>query len=132
MQARIFQVDKVDLAQTPKGSAVISASGTVPTSGWRNGELQPRIYIAPPRDGLWDWDFVATPPSGVSLQVISPIAAQTTPFLPPTWFKGVRVHSSTNAIERTMHQLAVETLFVAGEADGGVDVFPWVVTPLRG
>ena len=77
----------------------ITAFGQVNSGGWKNGALQPRIYIQPPQDGIQDLDFVAEPPSGPATQVISPITAHYVMISIPSWLKGVRVHSSTNNVE---------------------------------
>ena len=39
----------------------ITAFGTVPTSGWKDAELIPYVYIQPPPNGIYDYDFVAEP-----------------------------------------------------------------------
>jgi hypothetical protein len=52
-----------------------------------------------PLDSIWDFVFMARPPSGIALDVISPIAATY------VWnlgggddLKGVRIHSATKTI----------------------------------
>jgi hypothetical protein len=77
---------------------IVAASGLVLTTGWTHPNLSPWAYIVPPADGILDLNFVARPPTGLSLQVICPIHVTTV--LPvPRWVRGVRVHSSTNEIE---------------------------------
>jgi hypothetical protein len=127
MQAKILAINTVSLANTSQGRVVIASTGTVTTSGWGNAQLQPRIYLRPPVDGLWDWDFVADAPKGFVLQVISPIAAQTESLSAPDWFKGVRIHASTNAMEQGVHELLSNKLTGAEVVFGsnGVDPIPW-------
>jgi hypothetical protein len=60
-----------------------------------DGQLEARVYIQPPPDGIWDFDFTAEAPTGIVLQVFTRIPAElkwnTTAEL-----KGVRVHASNN------------------------------------
>jgi len=103
MQSRVYTVDEVRvetlivIPENPPAMAV-SARGTVLTTGWTAPVLAPRVYIVPPKDGILDLDFMAEAPTGFSAQVICPISvAMALPI--PDWVIGVRVHSSTNAIE---------------------------------
>jgi hypothetical protein len=75
----------------------VLAKGTVPSAGWTNPQLIPYVYIQAPPDGIYDFDFVATPPKGVAAQVVSPIRVSAT--LPGQGVKGIRVHASLNAKE---------------------------------
>lgn len=106
---RVMNVDSVCYGFEKKlpPNLVIDAQGEVPTSGWTSPRLSIYVYIQPPADGIQDFDFIATAPSGIVLQVISPISAQTTlqdidvenywgPGMP---LKGIRVHSASNKIE---------------------------------
>jgi hypothetical protein len=76
----------------------VTAHGHVNTGGWTNPKLEQRIYVAPPADGIQDFDFVAQPPGGMAPQVVLPIAAQTGPSFYPAWVKGIRVNSAANSI----------------------------------
>lgn len=81
----------------------VAADGCVPTSGWTGGALAAHVYVNPPADGIQDFDFIATPPTGIVLPVVSPIAAP--PVLlenMPAWLRGVRVHARDNVIERLL------------------------------
>ena len=75
----------------------IVASGNVPTESWSDLRLVPYIYIQPPPDGIYDFDFVADPPEGVVAQVISPIDAVYAWKSFPEGLKGVRIHASQNS-----------------------------------
>jgi hypothetical protein len=129
MQAKVLTVDTVLLQRALDQHYFIVAVGTASTSGWGDGALYPRIYIRPPEDGVWDWDFVAAPPTGVALDVISPIAAQSALFTRPEWMRGVRVHASANAAEVLVDnaQSHAHVALAAAKTQGGVDVWPWVV-----
>ena len=52
----------------------------------------------PPADGILNLDFVATPPSGLVLQILSKITVAKT-FPVPAWVQGIRIHSSTDQLE---------------------------------
>jgi hypothetical protein len=75
----------------------IAASGTVSTSGWSNPQLVPFNYVQAPPDGIYDFEFVATPPQDVTAQVITAIAANYIWKTFPQELVGVRIHSSTNS-----------------------------------
>jgi hypothetical protein len=113
MSKHVMSVVKVDLAllksQPPR--LVITATGFVTTSGWKNGRLEPRFYIQFPADGIQDFDFVADPPEGISLMVISPITAKPIEWdNPPAVLKGVRVHAQSNKIEALLDESSSFTL----------------------
>jgi hypothetical protein len=75
----------------------IVASGIAPTSGWSNPQLVPYTYVQAPLDGIYDFDFVATPPQGIVAEVITPIRAQYIWPIFPQELIGVRIHTSTNS-----------------------------------
>jgi hypothetical protein len=83
---------------------VITAYGKVSSGGWKDGTLAPRFHVVPPADGIIDYDFIAEPPTGIAIQVILPIVAHTTFTDPPSWLKGVRVHSASNAVVAAFDQ----------------------------
>jgi len=99
----IHRVDLVQLAvlesQPPQLS--IHAKGVVPTGGWTNARLEPcEDEDDQPEDGIYSFNFVATPPEEVAIQVISPIEAYYRINPLPADLKGVKVIASTNSIEQ--------------------------------
>ncbi|MDQ3185105.1 MAG: hypothetical protein M3Q16_01300 [Pseudomonadota bacterium] len=96
---KILEVTEVKLAilESFPPQLRISASGNVPTGGWSNPRLVPYIYIQPPPDGIYDFDFVADPPEGIATQVISPIEVVHVWKDLPDRLKGVRIHASQNS-----------------------------------
>lgn len=130
MQSRIYSVEDVrieSLIVVPEHPPMIavSALGTVATTGWTQPDLAPWMYIVPPRDGILDLDFVATPPTGIVLQVLSKITVVKT-FAVPAWLRGVRVHASQNSIERMLETESSSK--IAGVAAEGWPLpwpFPW-------
>jgi hypothetical protein len=77
----------------------IVAEGVVRTLGWTNGRLKPYIYVQPPPDGIYDFDFVATPPSGPAGDALAPIISKEYVMPLPRGFRGVRIHAETNKME---------------------------------
>lgn len=75
----------------------ITAQGVVPTSAWQGAELVAYVYLAPPADGIYDFDFIANAPDGASSQVITDIGVTHVVTSPPAGLRGVRIHATTNA-----------------------------------
>jgi hypothetical protein len=93
----IYSVKAATAIAISKNLIFISAVGETRTSGWKDPQLDPFIYVQPPPDGIQDFNFVATPPSGVSLPVLTPIATFKAWKNPPSWVKGVRIHAEINS-----------------------------------
>ncbi|NEP02427.1 MAG: hypothetical protein F6K58_28025 [Symploca sp. SIO2E9] len=96
----------------------ITAFGSVPTTRWEDAELIPYVYIQPPPDGIYDYDFVAKPPTQTVPQVITPIVANRLEPLPDSLegvgFKGVRIHASLNSKVALLGQGSGQTIVVKG------------------
>lgn len=98
-QAKIYKVSAVEICvlKIKPPQFVLFATGQVTAPGWRRPALIPYLYISPPKDGIYDLDFVAERPAGSAAQIISPIAV--TDIIPLLdGLRGVRIHSSTNTI----------------------------------
>jgi hypothetical protein len=99
----VDDVKAIQLEAGPLPSALfVVATGKVPTSGWSGCRLSPRYYVTPPKDGVWDFDMLADEPTGIVAQVVLPIAAHILINNPPSWVRGVRVHSETNSAEASI------------------------------
>lgn len=108
---RIISVENVNLQiddHTPP-HVVIHVEGKVSSSGWTSAELGAWHYIEPPADGIQDFDFTAEPPTGISLTVISPIAASLhVPVDVDNYWgterplKGVRIHAQSGSKEELL------------------------------
>lgn len=100
MEAKVYSAESAcfHINKSNPPQLVVSASGQVNSSGWSNGRLIPWVYVDQPADGIQDFDFVATAPSGFVLWVISPIGGEGTIEM-QDWMKGIRIHSSSNKIE---------------------------------
>ncbi len=90
---------KLEISKSLPPILTINAEGRVRTGGYSKARLEPRIYVHPPADGIYEFDFVATPPPGMATQVISPIKAE-----PYHWedypkdLKGVKVYAEENSM----------------------------------
>jgi hypothetical protein len=73
---------------------VVTATGTVASSGWTNPQLAPVFYVVPPADGIWDFEFVASEPSGVVCDVVLPVAGHWEGRLPGWPLNGVRIRAA--------------------------------------
>jgi hypothetical protein len=90
---------KITTLESDPSRLLIAASGTVPTSGWsKRGELIQHIYIAPPSDGYYGFDFVAEPPMPdvILTQQVNPVIATFVLNSIPDAFKGIKVYASIN------------------------------------
>jgi hypothetical protein len=103
MRWLVSSVEEVVIAvvKTNPPQLFVRAKGIVPTSGWTAPELSPYFYIMPPADGIWDFSFTAEAPSGIVLQVLTQIYADTLVPL-PQWLKGVRIHASSNQVVKML------------------------------
>ena len=121
-QKKVLEVENVKLSilESLPLKLSITALGTVPTPGWKDGELIPHVYIQPPPDGIYGYDFVAVPPDQLVPQVITPIVANKVEPL-PDGLKGVRVHASLNSKIALLDRGGGRTIVVKGElTDEGV------------
>ena len=100
----VREVTKVSISILEKEPPmlVVKASGNVPTGGWSHPGLSRVVYITPPADGIQDYEFMATPPSGMATDIISRVEAADSWDNPPQWVKGVRVKSATNSMEEAV------------------------------
>lgn len=125
MNFKVYSVEDAKLAvlNTNPRSLYIRVLGSVPTSGWTDPSLSEYIYVQPPPDGIWDFDFTAQPPEGIVLQAFMRIIVEHTWHGDVDALKGVRIHASTNqkvellaAGAPAMHSLDLR---------GGGDALPW-------
>jgi hypothetical protein len=101
MAELVTEIVDLDVVLSKSNPPVVGmkALGQVPTTGWTDPELAARIYVTPPADGVQEFDFMATPPSGPAGEMISHLAAEAS-FVKPDWCKGVRVYAQTNKAEK--------------------------------
>ncbi|MBD2028131.1 hypothetical protein [Leptolyngbya sp. FACHB-711] len=102
MLKKIHEVTDVKLAtlESFPPKLLITASGTVPTGGWsEKGELIEYIYITPPVDGYYEFDFVGESPSPdvIVTQGLKPIVATFVLNSIPEDLKGIKVYASCSS-----------------------------------
>lgn len=88
---------RVERLHTFPARLQVMVAGTVQSTGWANPQLVPFTYVQAPPDGVYDYYFVATPPSGITAKLISPIRLRTE--LPAEGVNGLRIHAATNSVE---------------------------------
>jgi hypothetical protein len=75
----------------------ITVRGMVLSSGWTNPQLRPYTYVQAPPDGVYDFDFVATPPMQPSHKDKTRIRLHL--ILPGGGMNGIRIHAMQNSKE---------------------------------
>lgn len=99
MTKKVIKVTEVSLKILKRNPPTLSvtAKGSVSSGGWSNAQLTPFIYIIPPLDGIYEFDFVADEPTDISIQVISEIISQSFIWDDfPANLKGVKIYDSSN------------------------------------
>jgi hypothetical protein len=74
-----------------KKKLTITATGQVPTAGWKDAKLTPKAVKEAPKDGIYEVELTAVRPDGIVAQVISKVKATYTWEKPPADLKGVKV-----------------------------------------
>jgi hypothetical protein len=95
LRRKVLEIDAVTLAQEG-GTLVVRVMALVPSLGWTEPELVPYSIIMPPRDGIYQLDFIASAPED-SPSILSALDAELRMPL-PKGLRGVRVHASTNSL----------------------------------
>jgi hypothetical protein len=98
---KVYEVDSARLTvlRTHPPSLSITVEGKTSTPGYTDFHLEHWVYITPPEDGIYDADMVATPPSGIVIQVITPFEHhEVWENYPSEHLKGMRIHAETNTI----------------------------------
>jgi hypothetical protein len=107
--SKIYAIDSVNLAiiKTNPPKLLIVVSGRTSSTGWAGGVLVPYIYIAPPADGVQDFDVIAEAPKpgSITLPVLTPIRIELVVdpvdlenyWLTGSPLRGVRCHAVGNS-----------------------------------
>jgi len=107
MAEKVIRVDevvaRVEVMKPPHGDRlVVLAHGEVSSQGWSDAYLAERAP-SPGGDGTYEFDFVATPPTGTVMQVVTPITGVSiVTHLRPN-AKMVRVYARENSKEQVVH-----------------------------
>lgn len=123
MDAKVLEVTNASVS-LHGGNIKIDAEGKVNSTGWSNARFVPYIYIVAPPDGIYDFDLVATAPTGIVQWTISIVKASLEmPAIPQ--MKGVRIHGANGAVEALLPRGIVP----AGEGLPLPWPFPWMTQP---
>ena len=102
----ILDVSSVDLRKVAMNQVIVlvTATGHTRTATWHNVRLEPKRYIVPPKDGIWDFAFVGDP-TGANLEMIAPVSATYIWKDFPQDLQGVRVIAETDEIEKRFEKV---------------------------
>jgi hypothetical protein len=102
MNAKILRIDSVELrlVKTNPEQLYVVAKGSASTPGWENPELL--LITKNPLNGLYEFDFYATPPTGMVPQVITPISASYHFEKKPSDLLEVKVNASSNFVRQRL------------------------------
>lgn len=94
---KVYSVDAVTLSRQKTNPPVIriEATGIARSTGWSEPELVQRQLGTAPADGVYEFDFTAERPAGISLPTLTPIKAARALAEPPDDLRGVRIHAAT-------------------------------------
>src|ERR1700683_541020 len=94
---KVNRIDSVsaEILKTNPPSLHIIAKAENTNSNYSNVRLEPRIYITPPADGIWEFDMLGDVPPIVDT-IITKVTAEYDWKNLPKDVKGVKVYSATN------------------------------------
>lgn len=91
------------IERTCPKSLVIISTGYTPTTGWSRGKIVPRTPNGKAYNGVYEFDFVAEMPIGITLLRVSEIASE--PYvwknIPPD-LKVIRINGVDNFVEKEL------------------------------
>lgn len=110
MSNKILSVESIELKilKSNPPQLMVAAHGSVSTMGWEDPKLVPSKIKSV--DGIYQYDFVATPPTDVVAQIIMPISASTIMRTIPSDFKGIRIIASSNSLDQNAGLIASDNL----------------------
>lgn len=86
----------------------VIATGEVVSTGYSNARLEPYVYVTPPEDGMYEFNFVAEAPSGASGPAITEIKSEEYEWQDfPKELKGVRIYAKDNQEEKMLSTAGV-------------------------
>lgn len=106
-QVRLFSISNIRLAvlESNPPQLSVAVTGLSTTSGWKNVELVPLEKTLSP-DGILDLDFVGEPPTGIAMQILTPVAASMVWTQDVERLVGVKVYSRSGDVTRLRLELA--------------------------
>jgi hypothetical protein len=101
MLKKVYDVSEVSIKLLRKDehhkTLLIIATGTVTSLGWSEPVLIPYYYFMPPKNGIYEFDFVAKTPSQPSSSVMTPIDVTFIWEDIPKELEGVQVNATNNS-----------------------------------
>ncbi len=93
---------KLDILKSNPPKLSITSKGKTRTTGWRDGQLMPRFNLSHPAlNGVYEFDFIAQIPTGITLQILTPISANYTLSKIPSDLKKIIVYAEINKTEQS-------------------------------
>jgi len=126
---KVYLIKKLSLAILKKNPPIlhIQAEGQTRTSGYTKVRLTPRVYVKPPADGIYEFDFNANPPTKKSLDVLTDVKASYDWDNFPKTLKGIKVYAETN--DKTAKLSGASETIEIVDAEAWVDTQPTQPTP---
>jgi hypothetical protein len=122
---KVYEIKDVRLtvAESIPPKLLIEVDAIVLGAGYADPGLLQYIYVQPPPDGIYEFDFYATPPSGPAADVLSVISAQDRLEPVPKDLKGVKVYASHNSKISVLNtSISLSTICLKGKlTDEGVE-----------
>lgn len=123
-KVRFFSVDSISLQllKSEPPQLAIAVTGLATTTGWTSPELRTIEDEVSP-DGILDLEFAGVPPSGIVLQVLTPMAAQLVWEKDVNKVAGVKIHARVNEAVELLQPQRRFTTWAVGEED----LMPWIL-----
>jgi len=96
---------------------LVTLTATLPSGGYSDFVLSRAVYKKPPKDGIQDYYFQATPPSGPATQALIDKEASNRWIAFPGWVTGVRIHGMGDGVRvRTITEQAPKPVQIVGRS----------------
>jgi hypothetical protein len=97
---------KIDIPRGPLQLIKIMCECDGTTPGWTNIHLSPFVYVKPPADGIYEFDLVGTPPTGIVNELITHYIAEVYVWKNyPKDLKGIKVYAAQNSMIKTLDKV---------------------------
>ncbi|HEY8614795.1 hypothetical protein [Phenylobacterium sp.] len=97
-QEQILSVSAGEV-EVDSGKLILKVAGATPSAGYTDAAFLPRIYAAPPKDGVYEVDVIATRPEGAATQAVTSIEVERAwAGYPKERLKGVKFMTKTNEV----------------------------------
>lgn len=98
-QEQVMKVETASIEVGKTGDLLMKAQADTPSAGYSDQGFMKRIYAAPPPDGIYEFDVVATKPSTPGAQAVTPIKVEGDwKQFPKDRLKGVKFISKGNEV----------------------------------